>query len=362
MSDSLAARRCALEVLERVLGRARPLDDAFEAALSGKYRDLSPRDRAFARLVAATVLRRLGEIDAVLGRCLERPLHGEARRIHDILRLGAAQLLFIGSAPHAAVDTAVRLAKTQPRFKGLVNAVLRRLAREGAALAAGDDPARLNTPDWLWRAWEGAYGAGITRAIAEAHLREAPLDITVKEAPESWAARLEATLLPTGSLRRAAGGRVPELPGYGDGAWWVQDAAAALPAKLLDPAAGRTVLDLCAAPGGKTAQLAQAGARVVAVDRSAERLDRLGANLERLGLAAEMIVADVLDWRPAAPAEAILLDAPCSATGTIRRHPDVQRHKRATDIARLAETQARLCAAAVEMLAPGGLLAYCVSS
>ena len=362
MSDTHSARACALELLAGVLGRARPLEEVFGAALSTDFKHLSARDRAFARLLAATVLRRLGEIDAVLGRCLERPLAGGARRVHDILRLGAAQLLFLDSAPHAVVDTAVRLASSHPRLQGLVNAVLRRVAREGAALSADDDGARLDTPDWLWRSWERAYGIDKARAIAEAHLREPTLDLVVKEAEEEWAARLEARMLPTGGLRRSGGGRIDELPGYDQGAWWVQDAAAALPVRLLGAVAGRTVLDLCAAPGGKTAQLAQAGARVIALDRSGPRLARLAANLERLGLAAKLVEADVLDWRPEAPAEAVLLDAPCSATGTIRRHPDVQRLKGEADIAGLARSQARLCAAAAEMLAPGGVLVYCVCS
>jgi 16S rRNA (cytosine967-C5)-methyltransferase len=362
MNDTHSARACALKLLAGVLGRARPLDEVFAAALKSDFEHLGASDRAFARLLAATVLRRLGEIDAVLGRCLERPLAGGAPRIHDILRLGVAQLLFLQSAPHAAVDTAVELASSHPRLQGLVNAVLRRVAREGTALSAKHDSARLDTPEWLWRSWESAYGAKAARGIAEAHLAEPTLDLVVKEAAEDWAARLEATVLPTGGLRRAGGGRIEELPGYGEGAWWVQDAAAALPVRLLGAVAGRTVLDLCAAPGGKTAQLAQAGARVIALDRSAPRLARLAANMERLGLTAEPVEADVLNWRPETPAEAILLDAPCSATGTIRRHPDIQRLKAEADIAGLARNQARLVAAAAEMLAPGGVLVYCVCS
>ena len=248
-------------------------------------------------------------------------------------------------------------------YKGLVNAVLRRLAREGQALAAGQDAARLNTPDWLWASWSAAYGAETTRAIAEAHLADPPLDLSVKRDAEAWAERLGARVLPTGALRLPPGtGDVARLPGYDDGAWWVQDAAAALPARLLGEVAGRRVLDLCAAPGGKTAQLAAAGAEVTAVERSEARLGRLRDNLARLGLAAATVTADAAEWRPPAPAEAVLLDAPCSATGTLRRHPDIAHLKGPEQLSALTALQDRLLAAALGMVAPGGLLVYAVCS
>ena len=352
-----SARAVALDLIGAVLDDRRLLDEAVAghaglAALEG-------RDRAFARLLTATTLRRLGQIDALIAHCLERPLPNSAAAARHALRLGVSQLVFIGTPPHAAVDSAVTSAPA--KFKGLVNAVLRRLVREGPGLAAAQDAARLDTPDWLWQRWCAAYGSATARAIAEAHLAEPSLDITVKGDPGAWAERLAATPLPTGGLRRALGGAVSDLEGYDDGAWWVQDAAAALPARLLGDVAGATVLDLCAAPGGKTAQLAQAGARVVAVDRG-RRLERLAANLARLGLAAELLDADVASWRPAAPAPFVLLDAPCTATGTIRRHPDVPHVKTAADIGRMAAVQERLLAAAAAMLAPGGTLVYCVCS
>ncbi|MCH7928988.1 MAG: MFS transporter [Proteobacteria bacterium] len=360
MSSAPTARACALDVLDTVLGDRRPLDDAL-ADHAGLAR-LEARDRAFARLLVSTTLRRLGQIDALIAHCLDKPLSAKAARIRQILRLGTCQLAFLGTPPHAAVDGAVSLVGRNRAYKGLVNAVLRRLAREGAGLAAKHDAPRLDTPGWLWESWRRAYGEATARAIAEAHLAEPPLDITVKRDAEGWARRLDARVLPTGTLRRALGGAVADLDGYAEGGWWVQDAAASLPARLLGDVAGETVIELCAAPGGKTAQLAAAGAHVVAVDRSAGRLDRLRQNLARLGLAAETIAADATRWRPRAPARFVLLDAPCSATGAIRRRPDIPHLKTAADVARLAALQDRLLDAAYPMLAPGGTLVWSVCS
>jgi 16S rRNA (cytosine967-C5)-methyltransferase len=243
------------------------------------------------------------------------------------------------------------------------------LSREGEGLAVAQDAARLNTPDWLWQSWCAAYGELTTRAIAAAHFRDPPLDLALKDserdpdAAPDWAARLQGAVLPTGTVRvQAGGGAVTELPGYEEGAWWVQDAAASLPVRLFGDVTDTTVIDLCAAPGGKTAQLAAAGAHVVAVDRSAARLKRLQDNLARLSLRAECIVADAGSWRPAAPASFILLDAPCSSTGTVRRHPDIPHLKTPDDVVRLAAIQARLLDAAAAMLAPDGTLVYGVCS
>ena len=361
-TSTLAARAASLDLIGAVLRKGVPFDDAAEAHAG--LRDLEPRDRAFARLLCATVFRRLGQIDAVVTAMLASPGQPPKGPVLDLLRLGAAQLLFLGTPAHAAVDTAVELAvaRKQAPYKGLINAVLRRMAREGAEIVAAQDAGRLNTPDWLWLAWRQAYGTGATRAIVEAHLHEAPLDITVKEDAAAWAERLEATLLPGGTLRRAAGGAVTELPGFAEGAWWVQDAAAAIPATLFGDLSGRSVVDLCAAPGGKTAQLAAAGARVTAVDRSAKRLERLASNMARLGLTVETVVADATAWKPGEPVDAVLLDAPCSATGTIRRHPDVARLKTEDDVAKLAGVQRRMLNRAAAMLKPGGTLVYCTCS
>jgi len=325
---------------------------------------LAGRDRAFARLLVATVLRRLGQIDALIAQCLNVPLAPRAMLVQDILRLGVAQLLFLRTPPHAAVATSVDLAQSRGfvSHKGLVNAVLRRLSIEGPERIETQDAPRLNTPDWLWQSWSRAYGEPTARAVATAHLKEAPLDLSLRNDAETWGAALEGVLLPTGTLRRAAGGALATLPGYAEGAWWVQDAAAALPARLFGDVAGCDVIDLCAAPGGKTAQLATAGARVTAVDRSARRLERLVANLKRLDLAVEAVGADALSWRPPRPAEAVLLDAPCSTTGAIRRHPDVPHLKSPEDVARLSMVQENLLLAAIDMLRPGGMLVYCTCS
>jgi 16S rRNA (cytosine967-C5)-methyltransferase len=358
------SRLVAFEILGQVLDRRRPLDQAL-GGHEGFLR-LEPRDRAFVRNLIATTLRRLGQIDTILAACLTHELPPRGRSVMHALRLGAAQLLFLGTPAHAAVDGSVRLADRPAlaSYKGLINAVLRRIARDGAALAQAQDAARLNTPDWLWASWEEAYGEATARALAEAHLTEPPLDFSVLAEPERWAADLGGSVLPTGSVRRPRelGGAIEALPGYAEGAWWVQDAAAALPARLLGDVAGQSVIDLCAAPGGKTAQLAAMGARVTAVDRSAHRLQRVEANLARLRLGAALVAADAAGWRPAEPADAVLLDAPCSATGTIRRHPDVLRQKRPEDVAALTAAQDRLLAAAVEMVKPGGRLVYCVCS
>ena len=358
----LSARQVALDLLGAVLRRKRPLDDAIED--NDDMPTLSVRDRAFARLLVATALRRLGQIDALIEDCLNTPLAPRAAIVQDILRLGIAQLLFLRTPPHAAVATSVDLAHQRGLLshKGLVNAVLRRLSVEGPERVERQDPARLNTPEWLWRSWSAAYGEEVARAIATAHLKEAPLDLTVRTDEEVWCEKLQATKLPTGSLRRPAGGSVTSLPGYAEGAWWIQDAAAALPVRLFDGIEGREVVDLCAAPGGKTAQLASAGAQVMAVDRSARRLDRLVANLNRLKLRVEAVAADALTWRPDHPVDAVLLDAPCTATGAIRRHPDVPHLKQPDDVARLAVVQENLLHAAIDMLRPGGTLVYCTCS
>ncbi|MBV8738825.1 MAG: MFS transporter [Alphaproteobacteria bacterium] len=362
MSPIPTARDVALELLGAVLRRKRPLDDAIDdnpamALLSG-------RDRAFARLLVATTLRRLGQIDELITFCLNTPLAPRAAAVHDILRLGVAQLLFLRTPPHAAVATSVDLAHGRGflSHKGLVNAVLRRLSVEGGELSRSQDAARLNTPEWLWRSWGKAYGEDTARAIAGAHLKEAPLDLTVRQDPEIWCEKLQGMLLPTGTLRRQAGGAVTSLPGYAEGAWWVQDAAAAMPARLLGNVCGREVVDLCAAPGGKSAQLACAGARVTAVDRSTRRLERLIVNFGRLGLTIHAVAADALTWRPDRPVDAVLLDAPCTTTGAIRRHPDVPHLKSPDDVARLSVVQENLLRAAVEMLVPGGILVYCTCS
>jgi 16S rRNA (cytosine967-C5)-methyltransferase len=356
-------------VSDVLLGR-QPLDQAWsELTAKPAVAALEPRDRALARLIAATVLRRQGELEHVLNGFLQKPLPAAKGRLWPILLAGAAQLICLGMPPHAVVDIAVELTRRDRgahRFAKLANAVLRRVGERGGALLADQDGVRLNTPDWLWQRWAAQYGTDTARRIAEASLQEAPLDVTLKTGTEAdaqaWAGRLGGALLPTGSVRVTAHGRIEDLAGFADGDWWVQDAAAALVVRLAGDLAGRSVVDLCAAPGGKTAQLAAAGARVTAVDVSAARLARLRDNLTRLRLQADVTEADAATWSPGCTFDIVILDAPCSATGTIRRHPDILRLKRIDDIARMAELQRTMLANAAGLVAPGGLLVYATCS
>jgi 16S rRNA (cytosine967-C5)-methyltransferase len=363
--QGFASRRIAADILEAVLRRGRSLDDQLDGGGAHQgLASLAERDRALTRRLVATVLRRLGTLRHLLGLYLDRGLPADAPRVETALLLGAAQILWLDVPDHAAVDLSVRLVQADRRdagYAGLVNAVLRRVAKNAAQQLRGRDTVALDTPDWLMTRWQRAYGPELAHAIAAANGQEPALDVTVKSDPVQWAHALSGQVLLTGSVRAIVHGPVPRLPGYADGEWWVQDAAAALPAQLLGDVRGKSVADLCAAPGGKTAQLAAAGARVTAVDRSAPRLERLKQNLTRLGLSAETVAADVTEW-PSEPFDAVLLDAPCSATGTIRRHPDIPWLKRESDIATLAALQRRLLARAVELTRPGGLIVYCTCS
>src|SRR4051794_10824559 len=358
----LAARRVAAEILEGVLRRGRPLDDQLESHPGLAV--LADRDRALARRLIATVLRRLGTLRHLLSLFLQQGAPANAPRVETALLIGAAQILWLDVPDHAAVDLAVRIAQADRRaghYAGLVNAVLRRVAREGAQREAQIHRAEFVTPPWLMQRWLRAYGADTARSIARANGQEPALDLTVKSDPESWATRLRGNVLSTGTVRAVAQGRISLLPGFAEGAWWVQDAAAALPAQLFGDLRGKLVVDLCAAPGGKTMQLAHAGAQVTAVDRSEARLARLRDNLTRVGLQAETIAADATEWK-AEPFDAVLLDAPCSSTGTIRRHPDVPWIKREADMTALTSLQQRLLDRAAALVKPGGTLIYCVCS
>ncbi len=360
-APGLRARHAAAEVVESVLRKNRPLDEQLEG---GALTNLPERDRALARAIVATALRRLGTLRAIIGAFLEHGLPAQAPRVETALLIGSAQILFLDIPDHAAVDLSVRLAQADRQavhFAKLVNAVLRRIAREGKERLAALDSVALDTPPWLLTRWIRFYGEAVARDIAAANGREAALDISVKRDAQHWAQALGGRVLSTGSLRTIAQGSVTALPGFIDGAWWVQDAAAALPARLFGAVDGLRVADLCAAPGGKAAQLIAAGARVTAVDRSASRLARLKDNLDRLSLKAELVCADAEKWE-AEPFDAVLLDAPCSSTGTIRRHPDVPWLKKAADIVKLSVLQHRLIERAIVLTKPGGTLVYCTCS
>jgi 16S rRNA (cytosine967-C5)-methyltransferase len=341
-------REAAFDLLTAVLERRRPLQEALDTLPA-----LDPRDRAAAHRLAAAVLRRMGTLDAVLEPFLRKE---PPEPVRNVLRIGAAGLLLLETPGHAAVATAVTLAKRRrlTPFAGLINAVLRKVAAAGLPVLDDLDGPRLDTPAWLWAAWGQS-----ARAIATAHQTEAPLDVTLKPTtvpPEG------GLLLPTGSVRFPTGTHVTDIQGFDSGGLWVQDAAAALPAHLLAPRPGERIVDLCAAPGGKTAQLAAAGALVTAVERDPARIERLSTNLKRWGLHADVINADATAWAPPLPFDAVLLDAPCSATGTIRRHPDVARLKRPADVQTVVRVQDKLLEAAATMLRPGGRLIYAVCS
>jgi 16S rRNA (cytosine967-C5)-methyltransferase len=363
----MATRRMAVDVIESVLEKGRSLDFELDAhAQTPAFKDLDGKDRGLMRAIVGMTLRRLGEIDDILDELMARPLPEKAARIRHILRVGAAQLLFLDVPDHAAVSISVELAdldRIARGWKGLVNGVLRTLARARDEILEGRDPAILNTPDWLWQRWVAHYGEETARAIANAHLVEPYLDISVKSDAIHWASELNGMVLPTGSVRIEGAGAVEKLAGFTDGTWWVQDTAASLPAKLLGPVEGLDVADLCAAPGGKTAALAVGGANVTAVDISADRLKRLSANLARLRLKnVETVAADLTVWEPGRQFDAILLDAPCSATGTIRRHPDVALAKSPELIADLGILQTRLLDRVAEWVKPQGTLIFCTCS
>lgn len=361
--EGLSARDAAVSALYAVFVEKRAFDDAFDKAAT--TRGLESRDRAFARLIAMSVLRNHGTLKAVIERFLEKGLPSGQGRLEQILLATAAQLLLLKTPPHAAISLAVdqvRMDKAARRFDKLTNAVLRRVSEMGAEILKEFDPVTLNIPAWLMARWERAYGRETARAIGHASLSEAALDLSVKSGAEAWAKRVNGTLLRTGSVRLAHSGRIEDLPGFDEGGWWVQDAAASLPARLLGEVMGKDAADVCAAPGGKTAQLAARGARVVAVDKSAGRIKRLSGNLARLGLAAETLVADATELAFTRLFDAILVDAPCTATGTIRRHPDILALKRAEDVAALAALQKHILENVAQALKPGGTLVYCTCS
>lgn len=365
LPPGLAPRLAAAAALSDIVMNGRGLDEAFAAAAQHPRfpTGLEDRDRALARSIVIVSLRRLGTLRRFLGRLLDKGLPKKSGQLEWILIVTAAQILFLDVPDHAAVNACVQAVRFDPASQGfaaLANAVARNVARQRDEHES-DDPFA-DTPTWLATRWRKTYGDAAAAAIAAAHRAEVPLDVTVKSDPASWAERLGGDMLATGSIRLPTGSTpVPDLPGYSEGGWWVQDAAAALPARLLRAEAGERVADLCAAPGGKTAQLCLTGATVTAVDRSAERLKRFAANLERLGFSAEAEVADITAYA-AAPFDAILLDAPCTATGTMRRHPDVGWTKRASDITTLSALQSRMLDRAASLLRPGGRLVYCTCS
>jgi 16S rRNA (cytosine967-C5)-methyltransferase len=339
-----------------------------EDAIEGDPRatKLDPRDRGLLASILLTSFRHKGEIESVLQKHLTRHLPRKSGPIMDILVLGVAQLLFLRMPAHAVIDLSARAAKEDRNalhFSGLVNAVLRKVAAAGTVLLEDIDARKLNTPAWLWERWTKFYGGDAARLIGLAHRTRPALDISVKGEAEQWRNVLDATLLPNRQLRLPPDhAAVPELPGFREGGWWVQDAAAAIHVDLLGDIHGLNVLDLCAAPGGKTLQMAARGACVTAVDASETRLALLRANLARTGLTADVRLEDMLSDKLSGEWDAVLLDAPCSATGTIRRHPELPHLRQESQISELAGQQRQMLRKAVRLVKPGGLLIYCTCS
>lgn len=362
--QGLEVRRLAVALFRGCLDRKQTVEDAVEA--SARASALEPRDRAFLLSLLLTTFRHKGEIEAVLGKLLAKPLPRKSGPAADILMLGAAQLLYLGMAPHAVIDLSVRAAKADRNalhFSGLINAVLRKVSSGGRGLLEDIDAPRLNTPGWLWERWVKAYGADTAVRIARAHAEKPALDLSFKGEPASWAKAIGGSVLPNGQLRLPPDhAAVPDLPGFTEGAWWVQDAAARIPVSLLGDLNGKSTLDLCAAPGGKTLQMAALGAAVTAVDISEPRLRRLRDNLSRTGLSAEIRVADVLSPELSGEWDAVVLDAPCSATGTIRRHPELPYLKGPKQIRELSGLQRLMLNKAAGLVRPGGVLVYCTCS
>lgn len=365
-NSSLNVRRVAVRTLMAVTLKSRPFDIALDEMAAAA--ELNARDRAYAFNLVMLSLRQLGALRLTLNTLLDRGLPRNATWTEAALVTGLAQILFMRTADHAAVNETVEMVKSlsgkEKGFAGLVNAVLRKaIKKRDQLLAEAEQHPERNLPKWLQNSWASTYGADTMRAVAHTLASNPPLDISIKpeQDPETLANTLEATLLPTGSLRRGATD-VAALAGYEDGSWWVQDMAAAIPATLLGDIKGKHVLDLCAAPGGKTMQLAALGAKVTAVDRNKNRLKRLHANLQRTKLLADVVQADASTFVPKQAIDHILLDAPCSATGTLRRNPDVIWTKQPEDIAKLSNLQSKILKHAFDLLPVGGSLVYCVCS
>ena len=364
----LAARQAAHRLLSAIVDARTPMDALTDDQHGNPhYLALDARDRGLLRAILMTALRHRGEIDAIIAHLSERPLPPGAAPVRVILHVALAQILFLDVPVHSAADLAVEAAHRDPRcrkYAGFVNALCRRADRERDTLLAVVAPAGRRAPAWFSAMLEAAYGPARADAILQAHRRQAPIDITVRDSSAGnlarLAAALDAVVLATGSLRLTGHGEIAGLSGFADGSWWVQDAAAALPARLMGDIAGKRVADLCAAPGGKTAQLAAAGAHVTALEMSASRLSRLVANMERLDLSSRVtpVHGDLFTHAPTEPYHAVLLDAPCSSTGTVRRHPDVPWTKSPDAILKLADLQARMLGKVASLVAPGGVLVF----
>ena len=355
-------RTLAADIMEDVIIRRTPFETSLSKGL--QFRNLSRRDRAFCFNLVLTTLRRRGQIDDLINSCLERPLGTKGERAMILLRLGVAQIAFLDVKPYAAVDTSVKLAESRKlvHYKKLINAILRKVAKEGVAVVQRQNAEKLNTPVWLWKTWKKVYGSAACYNIAKAHQTQPPLDITVKKDPEAWATKLSGTNIFGNTVRLKHGQYIEGLQGYSEGDWWVQDLAASIPVMLFGNVRNLCVADLCAAPGGKTAQLLSRGAKVIALDWSHRRVDILEQNMKRLKFEPNIIVEDACNWQPKQPLDAVLIDAPCSSTGTVRRNPDIFYTKTKKDVEKLVGTQIALIRAAQKIVKKGGVIVFSTCS
>lgn len=352
----------AVKIIAAVIDKKTSLDGMLDAEHGNpSYRSLSLADRALVRAIINSALRHLPRIEAAISMMLDGPLPQGARSLHHVLVVAVAQMLYLDVPDHSAVDLAVEQAHRDPRnkrFVKLVNAVLRRLGREKEAVMAAIEVIPV-LPQWFQDRLVAAYGEDVAARIAQSQLVPSAIDLTVKSDPEGWAKKLNGTVLPNGSVRLGSfEGQVFALEGFAEGEWWVQDFSASMPVRLMGDIKGKRVADLCAAPGGKTAQLVLAGAIVTALDQSGNRLKRLKENLSRLGFAAETVEENMLKFQPDELFDAVLLDAPCSSTGTLRKHPDVSWTKDEKDIAKLANLQEQMLRHAIGLVKPGGLVVF----
>lgn len=362
MKPALKTRLCAYRILQQIIFQQKTLEGAFETQSS--LREMSVSDSHFVRLLVLTALRRYGQARALLKPFLSKPLPPKRQDIELILILGIIQLYFLKTPSHAAVDTAVELVRVlkQSSFTRFVNGVLRSFVRMGLELK--EPPLCENLPAWLYQSWKKTYGLEKANAFCEACVGVPVLDISVKENPVEWAQKLGGVVLSNGSVRCTQFEAIPQMPGFQEGLWWVQEASAAIPARLFTAVAGKKGADLCAAPGGKTAQLIVRGAQVDAYDISAYRLERLQENMNRLNMTDKVTVycQDALTLTEEEKYDFVLLDAPCSATGTVKRHPDLFFHRTTADSYRLAELQKKLLAVALKLVKPGGEVVYATCS
>ncbi len=365
MNPQADNRKQALLILKEVLDNGATLENAFDKHSKG----ISPVDKRFMRHLTTTTIRHLGQLDCIIDHCTKTKLGNTQTAVRHVLRLGICQLLFTEIPAHAAVNTAVNLmdksiGKKLRYLKNTVNAVLRKVDREREELLKKYGNSRHNIPKWILNRWDTRYGKETVKEIINQILQEAPLDLALlpQAQLDEWAIKLKAEKLPLGGLRIKNAGNIRDLPGYEDGMWWVQDLAAQLPAHLLGAGKGDKLLDICAAPGGKTLQSVASGLKVTAVDISKRRLERLHENLRRLSLNAEIIETDILKFEPKKQWQYILVDAPCSSTGTIRRHPEILWSYREDKIKSLAILQQKMLDKAAQLLAPGGTLIYCTCS